>query len=108
MPFAPSPARKSRHGLTLRSPDGPWRPPGRCYGPRMDVDQAQAVTVPLTAAERHRVELAAAVAGKTTDAFVRDAVIAAAYDPLVDAIERAADTVAARRAADQIRHDFAR
>lgn len=73
----------------------------------MDVAQPQAVTVPLTAAERARVEAAAAFAGKTVDDFVRDAVLAAAYDPLVDALERAAATVAARGAADQVRHDYA-
>ncbi|MFF4902215.1 hypothetical protein [Streptomyces sp. NPDC001068] len=73
----------------------------------MDVAQSQAATVPLTVAERAQVETAAAAAGKTFDDFVRDAVLAAAYDPLVVALERAADTVAARSAADRIRHDYA-
>jgi uncharacterized protein (DUF1778 family) len=63
--------------------------------------------VPLTAAERAQVEIAAAAAGKTFDDFVRDAVLTAAYDPLVVALERAADTVAARGTADRIRHDYA-
>ncbi|MFF1600772.1 hypothetical protein ACFVYV_25240 [Streptomyces mirabilis] len=73
----------------------------------MDVAQSQAATVPLTAAERAQVENAAAVAGKTFDDFVRDAVLTAAYDPLVVALDRAADTVAARAQADQVQHDYA-
>ena len=73
----------------------------------MDVDQHQAATAPLTAAERAQVEIAAAAAGKTFDAFARDAVLTAAYDPLVVALEQAADTVAARTQADQVQHDYA-
>jgi uncharacterized protein (DUF1778 family) len=73
----------------------------------MDVAQAQAFTVPLTAAEQDQVQRAAAAAGKTVDDFMRDAVLTAAYDPLVDALERASSTVAARSAADRIRHDYA-
>lgn len=71
----------------------------------MDVTQARALTVPLTAAEQDQVQRAAAAAGKTVDAFTRDAVIAAAYDPFLAALERAADTVAARTEDEQ--HDYA-
>lgn len=71
----------------------------------MDVAQARALTVPLTAAEQDQVQRAAAAAGKTVDAFMRDAVIAAAYDPFLAALERAADTVAARTEDEQ--HDYA-
>ncbi|MFI5990224.1 hypothetical protein ACIBAC_00020 [Streptomyces sp. NPDC051362] len=72
----------------------------------MNVDQAQAFTAPLTAAERDQVARAAAAAGKTLEAFVRDAVLTAAYDPFLAAIERAAETIATRNSAE-IRHDFA-
>ncbi|MFI7415312.1 hypothetical protein ACIBU0_42430 [Streptomyces sp. NPDC049627] len=70
----------------------------------MDVDQAQALTAPLTAAERHQVQLAAAAAGKTVDEYLRDG-IATADDPFATALERAADTIAGR--GDEIRHDYA-
>ncbi|MGW5250622.1 hypothetical protein ACWEQN_44140 [Streptomyces sp. NPDC004129] len=69
----------------------------------MDVAQSQAATVPLTAAEHDRVQRAAATAGKTVDDFLRDAVLTAAYDPFLMALEQAADTIAAR--ADRIQHD---
>ncbi|MFK0159188.1 hypothetical protein ACIQVK_44845 [Streptomyces sp. NPDC090493] len=71
----------------------------------MDVDQAQALTAPLTAAERDQVELAAAAAGKTVDDYLRDGIPAAARDPFAAALERAADTIAGR--GDEIRHDYA-
>lgn len=73
----------------------------------MDVAQAQAFTVSLTAAERDQVQLAAATAGKTVDDFLRNAVLAAAYDPFLTALERAADTIAAHAAKDPIQHSYA-
>ncbi|MFI6020581.1 hypothetical protein ACIBCP_23440 [Streptomyces sp. NPDC051287] len=72
----------------------------------MDLAQAQAITVPLTAAEHDQVQRAAAAAGKTVDNFLRDAVLIAAYDPFFAALEQAADTIAARDG-DMIRHDYA-
>ncbi|MER6616326.1 hypothetical protein [Streptomyces xantholiticus] len=72
----------------------------------MDVAQAQALTVPLTAAERDQVQLAAAAAGKALEEFVRDAVLEAAYDPFLAALEQAADTIAARNCDDQVQHDY--
>ncbi|MEV8344603.1 hypothetical protein [Streptomyces niveus] len=71
----------------------------------MNVDQAQALTTPLTAAERDQVELAAAAAGKSVDEYVRDGITTAAYDPFVAALERAADTIAGRANGDRIQHD---
>ncbi|MFJ4084935.1 hypothetical protein ACIP2Z_39080 [Streptomyces iakyrus] len=70
----------------------------------MDVDQAQALTAPLTDAERDQVQLAAAAAGKTVDEYLRDG-IPTAGDPFAAALERAADTIAGR--GDEIRHDYA-
>jgi uncharacterized protein (DUF1778 family) len=71
----------------------------------MDVDQAQALTAPLTAAARDQVQLAAAAAGKTVDDYLRDGITTAAYDPFADALERAADTIAGR--GEVIQHDYA-
>ncbi|MGW0033009.1 hypothetical protein ACWDXD_24730 [Streptomyces sp. NPDC003314] len=73
----------------------------------MDVDQDQALSVPLRAAERGQVERAAAIAGKPLEDFLRDAVLAAATDPFLAALDQAADTIAARAQHDRIRHDFA-
>jgi hypothetical protein len=70
----------------------------------MDVDQAQAVIAPLTAAERDQVQLAAAAAGKTVDAYLRDG-ITTADDPFAAALEQASDTIAGRT--DRIQHDYA-
>ncbi|MFE1444384.1 hypothetical protein [Streptomyces sp. NPDC058739] len=50
---------------------------------------------------------AAAAAGQTVEEFARDAIIDAAEDPFVAALERAVDTVAARDAEDRIRHSCA-
>ncbi|MEU1895714.1 hypothetical protein [Streptomyces pristinaespiralis] len=66
-----------------------------------------ALTVPLTAVERDQVQLAAAAAGKSVDEFLRDAVLEAANDPFLAALEQAADTIAARPRADRIQHDYA-
>jgi uncharacterized protein (DUF1778 family) len=74
----------------------------------MDVAQARALTVPLTAAEQDQVHRAAAAAGKTVDDFTRDAVLTAAYDPFLAALEQAANTIAARATGDRIQHDYAR
>ncbi|MFB6629977.1 hypothetical protein ACFCWY_08785 [Streptomyces sp. NPDC056362] len=73
----------------------------------MNFDQAQALTVPLTAAEQVQVERAAAVAGKSVEDFLRDVVLAAAYDPLLAALDQAADTMAAGLRSGRVRHDFA-
>ncbi|MFF7838823.1 hypothetical protein ACFZC6_08405 [Streptomyces ossamyceticus] len=73
----------------------------------MDVAQAQAFKVPLTDAEQDQVQLAAAVAGKTVDEFMRDAVLDAAHDPFLKALEQAATTIAARAQDDRIQHDYA-
>lgn len=71
----------------------------------MDVAQLYTLTASLTAAERGQVERAAAAAGKTVDDFVRDAVLAAADDPFLAALEQAVDTVT--RDVDRARHDYA-
>ncbi|MEU6093098.1 hypothetical protein ABZ865_41410 [Streptomyces sp. NPDC047085] len=70
----------------------------------MDAAQAQAFTVPLTAAELDQVQRAAAVAGQSIDDFMRTAVLRAANDPFIAALEQAADTIAAR---DRIQYDYA-
>ncbi|SEE82284.1 hypothetical protein SAMN05216483_6658 [Streptomyces sp. 2131.1] len=70
----------------------------------MDVDQARALTAPLTAAERKQVKLAAAAAGKTAEEYLRDG-ITTAGDPFAAALERAAATIAGR--GDEDRHDYA-
>ncbi|MFJ4880154.1 hypothetical protein ACIP93_33770 [Streptomyces sp. NPDC088745] len=64
----------------------------------MDADHPQAFTVPLTAAEREQVQLAADAAGKTVDDFIREAILTAAYDPFLAALEQAAGTIASRSA----------
>ncbi|MEU2909149.1 MULTISPECIES: hypothetical protein [Streptomyces] len=63
------------------------------------------VAVPLTAAEQDQVQLAAAAADKTVEEFLRDAVLNAANDPFLAALEQAATTIAGR--ADRIQHDYA-
>lgn len=73
----------------------------------MNVAQARAVTVPLTVAEHDQVEVAAAAAGKTVDNFLRDAVLTAAFDPFLAALERAADTIASLDPEDMIQHGYA-
>ncbi|MER7952054.1 hypothetical protein ABTY59_32150 [Streptomyces sp. NPDC096079] len=72
----------------------------------MDVDQAQSLPVPLTAAQQAQVRAAAASTGKPVDVFLRDAVLEAAYDPFLDALEQAVNTII--RQADQIQHNYAR
>ncbi|WP_328491258.1 hypothetical protein [Streptomyces zaomyceticus] len=71
----------------------------------MDIDVAQALTVPLTAAQQAQVRTAAAAMGKPVDVFLRDAVLEAAYDPFLAALNQAADTMASR--AGLIQHDYA-
>lgn len=73
----------------------------------MNVARPQALTVPLTAVEQDQVQLAAAAAGKTVDAFIRDAVLDAAHDPFLEALEQAATTIAARADDDRMQHDYA-
>lgn len=79
---------------------------GRWYGPGMDVAQTQVRTVPLTDSEQDQVQIAATAAGKAVDNFLRDAVIAAAFDPFLVALERAADTIASLAPEDSIQHDY--
>ncbi|GAA2439466.1 ribbon-helix-helix protein, CopG family [Streptomyces glaucus] len=74
----------------------------------MDTAHAQALTVALTAPELDQVQHAAAAAGQSIDEFVRTAVLEAAYDPFLVALDQAADTIAARAQADRIQHDYAR
>lgn len=73
----------------------------------MDVAYVQAVRVPLTATERDQVQRAAEASGQTTEQFMRHAILAAAADPFLAALEQAADTVAARARGDVVRHDYA-
>ncbi|MEU1592828.1 hypothetical protein ABZ468_08180 [Streptomyces sp. NPDC005708] len=70
----------------------------------MDAIPAEGLHVPLTAAERRQVVRAAAAAGRTLEEFMRDAVLDAAADPFLMALELAADTIAAR---DHVQHDYA-
>lgn len=71
----------------------------------MDAIPAEGLQLHLTAAERDQVRRAAAAAGQTPGEFMRDAVLDAAADPFLAALEKAADTIAAR---DRIQHDYAR
>ncbi|MFG3263023.1 hypothetical protein [Streptomyces bobili] len=73
----------------------------------MDLAQAQPLAALLTAAERDQVQRAATAAGQSLEEFVRTAVLAAAADPFLDALERAADTVAARARTELIQHNYA-
>ncbi|MGW2496216.1 hypothetical protein ACWCV2_17160 [Streptomyces pseudogriseolus] len=63
-----------------------------------------ALAVPLSAAEQEQVQHAAEVAGQDVEEFMRTAVLEAASDPFLTALEQAADTVA-RRA--EVQHDYA-
>ncbi|MEE1764358.1 hypothetical protein [Streptomyces sp. SP18BB07] len=71
----------------------------------MDLAQAQALPVPLTAAEHRQVQRAAATAGQSVEEFVRAAVLEAATEPLLVALQQAVDTVVTR--AGRIQHDYA-
>ncbi|MEU9355052.1 hypothetical protein AB0D65_29660 [Streptomyces griseoloalbus] len=73
----------------------------------MYVARVSALTVPLTAAEQDQVYRAADAAGKDVEDFMRDAVLAAARDPFLAALEKAADTIAAHDRTDHVQHDFA-
>ncbi|MFM9697851.1 hypothetical protein [Streptomyces europaeiscabiei] len=73
----------------------------------MDLAQAQALSAPLTAAEYDQVQHAATAAGQNLEEFVRAAVLGAATDPFLFALEQAVDTVVARAAEDRIQHDYA-
>lgn len=73
----------------------------------MDIAQAPALSVPLTAAEHDQVQRTAAAAGQSMEEFVRAAVLDAATDPFRDALARAVDTVLNRTAEDRIQHDYA-
>ncbi|MGV9509348.1 hypothetical protein ACWDQZ_27485 [Streptomyces tendae] len=73
----------------------------------MYVARVSALAVPLTPVEQDQVYRAAEAAGKDVDEFMRDAVLAAANDPLVAALGRAVDTVAARSQGARVQHDYA-
>jgi RecA-family ATPase len=73
----------------------------------MDLAPSPAITVPLTPAEQDQVLTAAAAAGQTLEAFTRAAVLDAAHDPFLEALEQAADTIAARAQGDRVQHDYA-
>ncbi|MFJ4988799.1 DUF1778 domain-containing protein [Streptomyces sp. NPDC088732] len=72
----------------------------------MTVAHAQALAVPLTAAQQDQVQRAAATAGKSVEEFMLTAVLDAAQDPFLAALEQAVDTLVARDTAP-IRHDYA-
>ncbi|MCD9904577.1 hypothetical protein LUR56_39885 [Streptomyces sp. MT29] len=72
----------------------------------MDHDPFTLLTLPLTPAEQGQVAHAAAIAGQSVDDFVRAAVLAAATDPFLAALDQAADTIAARRGGP-VQHDYA-
>ncbi|WP_108934677.1 hypothetical protein [Streptomyces ardesiacus] len=71
----------------------------------MHFARVSALAVPLSAAEQNQVYRAAEVAGKDVDDFMRDAILAAANDPFLAALEQAAETIAAQNA--PVRHDYA-
>ncbi|MFI9078750.1 hypothetical protein ACIGW8_20115 [Streptomyces sioyaensis] len=73
----------------------------------MDIAHAPALSLPPTAAEHDRVRRAAAAAGQSREEFVRAAILNAATDPFLDALEQAVDTVLNRTAKDRIQHDYA-
>lgn len=73
----------------------------------MNIDVAHALTVPLTAAQQMQVRTAAAAMGKSVDAFLRDAVLEAANDPLLAALNQAVDTMAGERQSDRDHHHCA-
>ncbi|MET9776203.1 hypothetical protein ABZ023_18415 [Streptomyces sp. NPDC006367] len=62
---------------------------------------------PLTPDQYLQVQRAAAAAGKSVEDFARDAILDAAEDPFLAALDRAADTVAAQAQADRLQHDYA-
>ncbi|MFD7505440.1 hypothetical protein [Streptomyces sp. NPDC059850] len=73
----------------------------------MDLAQVAALSVSLTATEHDQVQRAATAAGQSVEDFARDAILGAAADPFLAALEQAVDTVTARAAEDQVRHDYA-
>lgn len=73
----------------------------------MDHEPFAALTMPLTPAEQSQVKRAAAIAGQPVDDFVRAAVLAAATDPFLAALDQAADTIAGDGQADTVQHDYA-
>jgi uncharacterized protein (DUF1778 family) len=72
----------------------------------MRIARVSALAVPLSPAEQDQVYRAAEAAGKDVEDFMREAVLDAANDPFLTALEQAADTVARR--ADTVQHDYAR
>ncbi|MET8696901.1 hypothetical protein ABZV65_30675 [Streptomyces bauhiniae] len=70
----------------------------------MDIARPTPLLAPLTAVEHAEVERAAAAAGQPVEEFVRAAVLDAARDPFLAALDQAVSTIAAR---DQVQHDYA-
>ncbi|PNG22328.1 hypothetical protein [Streptomyces cahuitamycinicus] len=73
----------------------------------MDIALCLLALAPLTADQYAQVQRAAAAVGQSVEDFARDAVLDAAADPFLAALERAVDTVTARTAEDRIQHDYA-
>ncbi|MFI8206774.1 hypothetical protein [Streptomyces sp. NPDC085937] len=70
----------------------------------MRIARISALAVPLSASEQDQVQRAAEAAGKDVEDFMREAVLAAANDPFLTALDQAADTVARR---GEVQHDYA-
>ncbi|GHA70701.1 hypothetical protein GCM10010372_82350 [Streptomyces tauricus] len=64
----------------------------------MNLAHSPTLSVPLTAAERGKVQRAAATAGRSLDASA---------DSFLAALEQAVETVTARAVADRVQHDYA-
>ncbi|MBZ6253565.1 ribbon-helix-helix protein, CopG family [Streptomyces olivaceus] len=73
----------------------------------MDIALCLLAPAPLTADQYAQVQRAAAAAGQSVEEFAREAILDAAADPFLAALEQAVDTVAARTAADKVQHDYA-
>ncbi|MFB6700225.1 hypothetical protein [Streptomyces rubiginosohelvolus] len=73
----------------------------------MDHDPFAALTLPLTPTEQDQVKYAATITGQSVDEFLRTAVLAAATDPFLAALDQAADTVAASTGHEPVQHDYA-
>ncbi|OVZ99557.1 hypothetical protein B9W64_37835 [Streptomyces sp. CS159] len=73
----------------------------------MDIALCLLAPAPLTADQYCQVQRAAAAAGQSVEEFARDAIVDAATDPLLAALEQAVETVTARAQADRVQHDYA-
>ncbi|MGW3628495.1 type II toxin -antitoxin system TacA 1-like antitoxin [Streptomyces sp. NPDC000880] len=67
----------------------------------------QALPLHLEPHEHAQVQRAAAAAGQSVEDFVKAAVLEAAADPFLAALEHAADVIAARIRGDVVQHDYA-